>query len=301
MLKLKQTAVAVLALGSSAVFAGTMGPVCTPGNVTVPCEATAFDVAIHALYLQPTYTGAFAYPAGATNNQYHDFDHDYEWGFRLEGSYHFSTGNDLTVNWTYWKNDYFYNPDNNDAWNWEPKFNQVNVEMGQHVDFGEFKNIRFHGGVQYVNIEHDIAVRNRNAQANRDSLHLKYNGFGPRAGMDMAYDFGNGFQAYVNSAAALTVGDNEFRFRRQGNGANNAGNGRILAGNANAYGSHTRVVPELEAKIGGKYTYAMASGDLTLDAGWLWMNYFNAQHVAQFDTDFALNGPYIGLKYVGNV
>jgi hypothetical protein len=298
MLKLKQTAVAVLALGSSAVFAGTMGPVCTPGNVTVPCEATAFDVAVHALYLQPTYTGAFAYPAGANNNHnYSDFDHDYEWGFRLEGSYHFSTGNDLTVNWTYWSNDYFYNPDNVHSWNWEPTFNQVNVEFGQHVDFGEFKNIRFHGGVQYVNIEHDIVIRSRQDQSNRTGVYLKYNGFGPRTGMDMSYDWDNGLSVYVNSAAALTVGDNSFRVSQS-----NAGAGTGIFGvNNTAYGSHTRVVPELEAKIGGKYTYAMASGDLTLDAGWLWMNYFNAQHIAQFDTDFALNGPYIGLKYVGNV
>jgi len=297
MLKLKQTAVAVLALGSSAVFAGTMGPVCTPGNVTVPCESTAFDVAIHALYLQPSYTGAFAYPAGDTGGNYHDFDHDYEWGFRLEGSYHFSTGNDLTVNWLYWSNDYNYNPRNVNTWHWEPKFNQVNVEFGQHVDFGEYKNIRFHGGVQYVSIEHDIAIRSQANQQVRDNLHLKYNGFGPRFGMDMGYDFSNGFSAYVNGAAALTVGDNEFRF--QENGANH--NGQFDNFGGNAWGSHTRVVPELEAKIGGKYTYAMASGDLTLDAGWLWMNYFNAQHVAQFDTDFALNGPYIGLKYVGTV
>lgn len=295
MLKLKQSALAVMAFGSSALFAGTMG--CTPGNVTVPCEGSAYDVAAYLLYLQPAYTGIFSYPGSNTNGNWHNFDHDYEYGFRLEGSYHFSTGNDLTANWTYWNHGYFYNPDNLDSYNWEPRFNQVNVELGQYVDFGEFKNIRFHGGVQYVNVEHDIVIRSRAAQANRDITHLKYNGFGPRAGLDMSYDFGNGLAVYLNSAAALTVGENDFTFRRQGTGSN-----RTAAAPFNrAFGTHTRVVPELEAKIGGKYTYYMFSGNITLDAGWMWLNYFNAQNAVIFDTDFALSGPYIGVKYVGVV
>lgn len=310
----KLTALAVLAVVSSTAAAGTMGPVCTPGNVTVPCERTAWDFGVQALYLEPAYSadmGYHGYYADPLLNahHFHEANNDWGWGFKIEGSYHFSTGNDINVNWYHWDHDSDSNLNIYDITDfftnfphhvqWEPKWDAVNVEFGQHVDFGEFKNIRFHGGVQYARIEHDIhghpwGYDYLGGHANGD-----YNGFGPRVGADMSYDWGNGFAMYANGATAILVGDHDFH------------NYNMWMTHGWNHGSKTSIVPELEAKLGATYTYPMAQGDLTLDAGWMWVNYFNAIHEGLVwdatampvmkESNFAVQGPFIGLKWVGNV
>lgn len=327
MLNLKKTAVAVLALGSSAVFAGTMGPVCTPGSVTVPCEKSAWDFGAKALYLKSMldadlgYAGADLFVGVGTpfpitlDVRDNDWNADWGWGFMLEGSYHFSTGNDLNLNWYHFSKTTTQNrnlfgvftPAGDivfpGRFSLEPKWDAVNLEFGQHVDFGEFKNIRFHGGVQYARIEHDgSAIVGTNLV---DDLtiglrsNMRFNGFGPRIGADMSYDWGNGFGIYANGATALLAGTSKYDLN-----AAVAFDGDLLVA-ARRTGSKDAMVPEIEGKLGATYTYAMAQGDLTLDVGWMWANYFNAQHarilLGSQESDFSVTGLNFGAKWVGNV
>lgn len=305
MLNLKKTAVAVLALGSSAVFAGTMGPVCTPGSVTVPCERSAWDFGVRALYLQTTGEDFAGTRTVGTTTRYDNYNDNWGWGFQLEGSYHFSTGNDVNVNWYHLSDSGHRNSSLGadltaalplGSIRLEPKWDAVNFEFGQMVNFGEFKKIRFHGGAQYARIDRDYRVNNL-AGVSVATANQKFNGFGPRIGADMSYDLANGFAIYGNGASTLLVGDSKFS-------DNVTAIAPLFAGITSFHGSRTILVPELEAKLGVKYTYAMAQGDLTLDAGYMWVNYLNVHSdpaLAIGNTNFGVDGIIFGAKWVGNV
>ncbi len=334
MLNLKKTAVAVLAFGSSAVFAGTMGPVCTPGAVTVPCPSTAWEFGAQALYLQTSVSGANYYGANivvaadptnpAVSAQYQGVSH-WGWGFMIEGAYHFNTGNDLNLNWYHINNsnDVGATTANLDTpallhvssytGSIAPQWDAVNLEFGQLAHFGEWKNIRFHGGVEYLHLQTKASVSgvfqpdfpvvtNNTFAATAES---KFNGFGPRIGADYMYNWGNGLSMYAKGATALLVGSQSFDLNRFDS---------ALGYNISANGSTTNVVPALEAKLGLAYDYAMAQGDVSIDLGWMWVNYFNGLQApnvslgagvgadgSTVQSNYALQGPYVGLKWIGNV
>ncbi|MDF1677787.1 MAG: Lpg1974 family pore-forming outer membrane protein [Legionellaceae bacterium] len=331
MLKLKKTAAAVLALGSSAVFAGTMGPVCSAVNVTVPCESTAWDVGGRALYLQPVFSGGgYSYAAINDNGRFVDYNNNWGWGFMIEGSYHFETGSDANLNWYHFSRSASKSYSVTNAGgignlvavsaattgtiNTDPKWDAVNLEFGQHVDYGEKKNIRFHGGVQYARIANTTTLDATIVGSVTSSLITApisgtytasfqrkptYNGFGPRVGADMDYEWGNGLGVYANGAMALLAGSSKVSNSYTDN------QGSQLTTSA----SKSTISPELEAKLGLKYDYAVAQGDLTLDVGWMWVNYWNVtQSVAGIgpvtaaqEGDFGVQGLYFGLKWLGNV
>ncbi|KTD12195.1 major outer membrane protein, partial [Legionella gratiana] len=155
MLNLKKTALAVLALSSSAVFAGTMGPVCTPGNVTVPCPSSAWNVGGQALVLQTMTDNDITLDLGIDTTPpvvggflRTDVDAQWNWGFQIEGSYHFNTGNDITLTWyhldTSWNNSSFtpdFAPDILVGFGNKNRWDAVNGEFGQFVDVSANKKI----------------------------------------------------------------------------------------------------------------------------------------------------------------
>lgn len=324
---LKKTTLAVLGLTLSGVaLAGTMG--CQPGNVTVPCEDKKWDLGAQALYLRATHTGDKVYHPAQNNGYYPEDKNDWGWGFIIEGSYHYKTGEDITMNWTHYDNDteqgsisgtalVFQNPavgptlpgavtykvtSNN-------LFDQVNLVKGQHVDAGLLKNIRFYAGLQYAKIRYE-ADNNYSTNTTNFPQYLnryaQYEGVGPIAGINYGYELAKGFSITADADASIVYGNGRYNSQYV-----------VLFNNSdvvyvnNRY-SNKYVVPSLEAKIGVNYAKEMAAGTLNIQAGFRILNYFNALHTLGENAlpiaaggngltsyDFALNGPYIGAKWVG--
>ena len=257
----KKTAIAALVLGfsgaaSAAMYTPAPAPACAAGNVTIPCEKNAWDLAIDALYMRPEGATILA-TAGAPRA-------DYGWGFRLEGSYHFGTGNDVDLNWSHIKRTKDFSVAST-AYSYEAKLDMVNFEFGQMVNFGENVSTRFHGGVQYLSLNDDSTT-----SAVATDRHTT--GFGPRVGMMSKYDFGNGFGVYGDVAAAVLLG------KRTATSANDV---------------HATMVTT-DSNVGVSYTHAMAQGDLTARLAW------GVKQISFSNTVFGWDGFTLGLKWVGN-
>ncbi len=261
----------------------------------------------------------------------------------MEAAYNFLSGNDLNFNW------YSYNHSTNTllqrdsmiysfiqdeltsatffsnvAFSLKTTWNAVNFELGQLVNFTNSTTIRFHGGFQYANIQttvaNTIASYNTANEANEylnitnSNTSMKYSGFGPRLGIDLFYNLKQNFTIYGKTASALLVGGS--KFNQFVLGEYTAVNVYSLSGplNVAGSGSTTAVVPEIEAKTGARYTHTIGNSDITLDAGWMWANYFSAQNTSasahglaasgrpiQTQLNFQIQGGYVGLKWLGNI
>lgn len=319
---LKKTFLAVLGLtASTLVAAGEMGPACVPGNVTVPCPAAQWDIGIEALYLQPLYGANRSYEPASLFNYFKDVDPDWGLGYRVQGGYLFSTGSDITGSWVHYDADSRLAPyvgnykivttDSYFPGTYrqyiENRFDQVNLVMGQHADFGLFKNMRFFGGLQYAEIQVDATyyynvplIVQAGTFGVRTFNNTDYNGVGPVLGIDYSYDITPNFSLTANTAGSILYGSARL------NRADVYGVGLVAVSD---YASRHAVVPSVEARLGANYAYAIGQGLLNIEGGYQVTNYFNPLQSRSFgvcpvrtvsSADFGLYGPYLGVKWLGN-
>ena len=290
---LRNTFVTALTLTLSSIgYAGTMGSACAPGDVTIPCAMKQWDIGISALYLKPVYSTDNHFRA-AEPFHLNDIDNKWDWGYQLTGSYHFNTGNDLTLDWTHYdvtaKNNSFHVRQSN-------QFDQANFVFGQQVNFGTLYSARFFGGLQYAKISAEHIQNNLIVQqiSFNQINHADFNGVGPIFGIDFAYSIGHGLSITSNTATSVIYGTS------RGN-INTAAGGIVVT--ATPYTSSKLVVPGLEEKLGINYQYQFAQGLLTLDGGYQALNYFHVLNrlpmTGVINSDFGLFGPYFGVRWLG--
>jgi hypothetical protein len=296
-----------------------MGVTCDSSNVETPCAANAWSFAGSALYLQPSFP-AFAWSNERTgtdalgNVQTFGTEPEYNWGFFLEGTYHFNQGKDFLLN-IYYYDDTTRGTDKlalggtgertiTSSWI------ATNFELGQALHIGEANDIRLHGGVQYariysksnfsqvINLANPIAGLPPTGPIS-GIVDDVFNGFGPRVGADLGYKLSDlwagadGFHVYTNVAAGLLAGKNIYTASISG---------ATPAASGYAYRAVNTVIPEIDLKLGLDYTYTIAQGNLTFDAGWLWVDYISAISYwtpGSSNGDATFQGLYFGLKWKG--
>ncbi|NKB47556.1 MAG: hypothetical protein GKR77_07190, partial [Legionellales bacterium] len=178
-------------------------------------------------------------------------------------------------------------------------FNAVNLEFGQMAYWGEQVKTRFHVGLQYASIVRQrshynstiTAARNFSAinldfnatKSSAADFEQKFNGIGPRLGLDTFYKLGDSNFSLVGKAAiALLASSSQVRKGVARININeqltvsNQSPMQLFAVNADITipNAKTRTLTAgLEAKLGFEYAHPLASGDLIFEGGYQWVLY----------------------------
>ena len=312
-----KNALILLALTKSAVvFSGDVGSMTN----------SQWSFGGSALYLQPSIgNNALASETVSSeripsNTNVFGVKPDYSWGFYLEGAFQPTSDSNLEINWYHLRSAdntsrYLNEPGDwiapfglhtqqlllsgNATFNNKSQWDAVNLEYGWRFHFKNAYDLRLHGGGQYAritNFSSFYGLTNNGVVGFRTfNFNTSYNGFGPRVGAYMVYHFANGVGVYAKGAAAVLAGSNKYDAN-----LNNYANGNYATKNTNVM----TVVPEIDGKLGVEYSYLLNRGVLVIDAGWLWVNYFDAltsPSIQPLQGNFGVQGVYFGLKWNGTI
>ena len=302
---------------------------CNNDTISLPCAHNSWGFGAKLLYLQPAFsevTGERSYSLSNGAKASVGQGSVWDWGGMFEGSYHFNSGNDMNINWNHIGSSNTSSRSSDGTFlatqlglsnttgnvlisstslSVSPTWDAFNIEFGQLIDYGKNRTIRVHAGIDYsridLNTTLNINALNIPTGGGNDisldrvySSRISYNGLGPRVGADMSYAWGDGLGIYATGATSLLMGSGKY---------SSYDNVSFVT----VSGANTIVVPTLEAKLGITYSFNLV-GAMTLDTGWMWVNYFNPLSVvnpgitnAPGSNNFGLAGPYLGFKWLGDI
>lgn len=293
--KLLTVAVTVLSLGCNIAVAGEMGAACIPGNMTTPCNKSAWSVEAQAVYLQPSYpdlTNSFdsneVFPSATTPYSFSapDVGPDWGWGFFLQGAYSFKNSKDITVDWLRVHNTSSatrsvesYNATNTNSYttpasfSFSPQLDEVNAVLGQTFNFDTSSSARLYGGIEYARLIKNISNQYADGSLSTEQ-NSSFNGFGPRVGVDLFFEphsllnkIPHG-KIYAKGAASILAGTIGSSWQSSGSKQHNLTNATRV----------TALAPAFEVKLGlqGNFFPQATHGKLEYDISWGWYEFTNA-------------------------
>lgn len=281
---LKGIAIASLGLCSMANAAMYQNACQNQSNV-VPCENKAWSISADALYMQNVgnLLDSYAQPGPGMES-------DFGWGFRIQGSYYFSNGNDITINWSsYDKTSHFtdtlgtvFNAGNQVEQ--QNKFDVINIEFGQKLDFGERFDIRAHGGIQYGKLMEKYREQLTGTYTDTDKSDIDT--IGPRVGINTSFLVKDNISVFANGGIAL------LSYKETAVGTQ-------TTAQIHRVGSVTRktILTETDLKLGLQYDRMMTNGMLSTHVAWENMIYNNG---AMGVTNLSWGGISLGAKWTSN-
>ncbi len=191
--------------------------------------------------------------------------------------------------------------------------------FGQKIDVGHRVQLHPFVGIRYAHLDltdtgeyfipQSPLFDNTGAMTESAKLENKFDGVGPRLGSDAQINLGPGFTIRARLGLSALIGsqrvDNEASLLVQ---PGTEGGGSIHAENNSD--SQTRVIPEIDGRLGLNYTAQLnPAAALGFELGWQATNYFNvvsdqypvtlgpvsAEHYSN-DSNFGLQGPYARVQ-----
>lgn len=301
----------------------TQPTVATIKSTTVAASKKAIGIHIEPLMLRPSQDGlAYAlldvdsdnYPEG----DYSSINPNYEAGLRFGMRYEIDSTKDIFAGLTTLKakqNGYVSTEISNNLWGlllhpnsiiddsdvdeasaaYDLDYVVFDLGMAKRFQLSEDLGARLQGGLRYAKIDQTFdASYIQHVTSDDDRIadvHMgnKFKGFGPRIGLDMDWNIGQGFNLFSSVTGSLLAGD--FKLTAQEIDSNTGGTPYAQYDIVET--DKHRMIPVVEMRVGLGYIYPINEDMLfATSLGYEWQNWSNMTSNRQFsdDVDAQLSG-----------
>lgn len=194
-------------------------------------------------------------------------------------------------------------------------YNHVDLVFGQKMDFAQKVTLRAFGGLRYASIDQkdrgNYFAFEDDGAGGVDTVDLftraksDFQGIGPRAGMDAKVRLGGNFSLVGTFGGSLLVGQRDQKANFDLVLFDDSLNVLTEVDINSKIRNETRVVPELDARLGLNFAWAFnPDAALEVELGYEAINYFDVKNTSavsyvdtiSHDNDFGIYGPYLRLQ-----